>query len=147
MSVVILDKEMLDPWTMLAEFQARRFENRTDYGATSVFVGTMRDFNEGDTVQAMVLEHYPGMTESSLERIIVESKKKWELLECLIVHRVGNIQPAEPIMLVAAWSSHRREAFEANRYLVEELKHRVPFWKQETLKSGESRWVDKNTPG
>lgn len=146
MSVYILDQEKLDPWATLANFQQQRFQGQTDFGATSVFVGTMRDLNEGDKIEAMTLEHYPGMTESSLEKIIVEAKKKWDVLECLIVHRVGTIEPAEPIMLVSVWSVHRREAFEACRYLMEELKHRAPFWKQETLASGATRWVDKNTP-
>lgn len=147
MSVVILDTERFDPWARLDRFQQQSFGSRTDFGATSVFIGTMRDFNEGDHVSTMTLEHYPGMTESSLEKIIEEAKQKWRLHECLIIHRVGKIEPAEPIMLVAVWSAHRRESFEASRYLVEELKHRAPFWKNETLENGETRWVDKNTPG
>ncbi|MGD8483625.1 MAG: molybdenum cofactor biosynthesis protein MoaE, partial [Thioalkalispiraceae bacterium] len=116
------------------------------YGATAVFVGSMRDFNEGDDVQKMWLEHYPGMTEKHLEKIAHEAMQKWDLLDVLLVHRVGEIGPGEPIVLVAAWSAHRAAAFEASRYLMEELKSRAPFWKKEQLDNS-SRWVAKNTPG
>jgi molybdopterin synthase catalytic subunit len=136
-----------DPWETVKVFQEERFGHSAEYGATSVFSGTMRDFNEGNSVSAMTLEHYPGMTENHLQAIIDEAHSRWEIIECLLVHRVGDIQPAETIMLAAVWSAHRREAFEACRYLVEELKHRAPFWKKETLTSGETRWVEDNTPG
>ncbi len=147
MENIILEPGIFDPWALLQDFQQRQFDGRTDFGATAVFVGTMRDFNEGEDIRAMTLEHYPGMTEKSLQQILDEAKSKWALLDGLIVHRVGDILPGEPIMLTAIWSAHRKEAFEACRYLVEELKHRAPFWKNEMLQSGETRWVDKNTPG
>ena len=115
------------------------------YGATAVFVGSMRDFNEGDDVQQMWLEHYPGMTEKHLQTIADEAMQKWDLLDVLLVHRVGEINPGDPIVLVAAWSAHRAAAFDASRYLMEELKSRAPFWKKEQLDSS-SRWVEKNTP-
>lgn len=116
------------------------------YGATSSFIGTMRDFNEGDDVQQMWLEHYPGMTEKYLEKIMAEASKRWQLLDVLIIHRVGEIHPNDPIVLVAVWSAHRAAAFEASRFLMEELKSKAPFWKKESLSDGE-RWVEKNTPG
>jgi len=147
MSRVSLESSVIDPWSLLQDYQREQLGGRADLGATATFIGSMRDFNEGDDVVAMTLEHYPGMTEASLQGIIDEANAKWPLLDCLIVHRVGDINPGEAIMLVAVWSTHRREAFEACRYLVEELKHRAPFWKQETLSSGEKRWVDRNTPG
>ncbi len=147
MSDVRLESGPIDPWALLADYQRSELGGRADFGATATFVGTMRDFNEGDDVAAMMLEHYPGMTEASLRQIIDEASARWSVLDCLIVHRVGDIRPGEAIMLVAVWSAHRREAFEACRYLVEELKHRAPFWKRETLASGERRWVDRNTPG
>jgi molybdopterin synthase catalytic subunit len=113
------------------------------FGATSIFIGTMRDFNEGDDVQAMTLEHYDGMTQKQLAKIIAAAKTQWEVLNCLIVHRVGKILPNEPIVLVAVWSAHRSEAFDACRYLMEELKANAPFWKLETLATNETRWVSK----
>jgi molybdopterin synthase catalytic subunit len=114
------------------------------FGATSIFIGTMRDFNEGDDVQAMMLEHYDGMTQKQLAKIIAAAKTQWEVLNCLIVHRVGKILPNEPIVLVAVWSAHRSEAFDACRYLMEELKANAPFWKLETLATNETRWVSNH---
>ena len=106
----------------------------------------MRDFNEGDEVRGMFLEHYPGMTERYLEKIAQQAGERWSLSDCLIVHRVGNLLPGDPIVLVAAWSAHRNAAFEASRWLMEELKSKAPFWKKEQLAEG-SRWVAKNTQG
>jgi len=116
------------------------------YGATASFVGTMRDFNEGEPVQSMTLEHYPGMTEKHLEKICTEAKQKWDLLDTLVVHRVGDIKISEPIVLVCVWSAHRAEAFDACRFIMEDLKSKAPFWKQESTSEGK-RWVDKNTLG
>lgn len=115
------------------------------FGATSIFIGTMRDFNDGDDVQAMTLEHYEGMTQKQLSKIIESTKSKWQILECLIVHRVGKILPNEPIVLVCVWAAHRAEAFDACRYLIEELKANAPFWKCEKLTTNQTRWVSKNT--
>jgi molybdopterin synthase catalytic subunit len=106
----------------------------------------MRDFNEGDAVEGMMLEHYPGMTERHLERIAREATERWGLEDVLVVHRVGELRPTDPIVLVAVWSSHRKDAFEACRYLMEDLKSKAPFWKKELLESG-TRWVEHNTPG
>lgn len=104
----------------------------------------MRDFNEGTSVRAMTLEHYPGMTENHLEQIGQDAKAHWPILDGLIIHRVGEVQPGDPIVLIAVWSAHRSAAFEACRFLIEDLKSRAPFWKQETLAEG-ARWVEKNT--
>jgi len=134
-----------DPWQATQQYQQNQLEPGK-YGATASFVGTMRDFNQGDDVTSMTLEHYPGMTESYLNKICEEAKQRWDLIDCLIVHRVGEIHPNEPIVLTVAWSAHRKESFEACRYLMEELKSRAPFWKKEGLEKGH-RWVDKNTPG
>ena len=139
-----LRPEPFDPWLILAEHQAGLAPGQ--YGASSVFVGTMRDMNQQTRVQAMTLEHYPGMTEKHLATICEEAESRWELLDTLIIHRVGQIQINDPIVLVAAWSAHRGGAMEACRYLIEELKHRAPFWKQEQLSdSDENRWVSGNT--
>lgn len=116
------------------------------YGATSVFVGTMRDFNDGRGVEAMTLEYYPGMTEKHLNRIIDEAGRRWDVIDTLLIHRVGEIAPNQPIVLVAIWSSHRAAAFDACRYVMEELKQRAPFWKRET-RGSETRWVETNTKG
>ncbi len=134
-----------DPWQEIQSYQRTHIE-AGKYGATASFVGTMRDFNEGDTVQAMTLEHYPGMTESYLEKICVEAKNRWDIIDCLIVHRVGEMHPNDAIVLTVVWSAHRAAAFDACRYLMEELKSRAPFWKKENLEDGH-RWVEKNTPG
>ena len=117
------------------------------YGATASFVGTMRSVNEGDQVVGMMLEHYPGMTEKELQKIIDDAANQWRIIDALIVHRVGDMVPGEPIVLTAVWSKHRKDAFEAVRFLMEALKSRAPFWKKETLADGGTRWVEKNTPG
>ena len=135
-----------DPWGELRAYEQRGGTVAAASGATAVFVGTMRDLNEGDQVSAMTLEHYPGMTERHLEKICQEAAARWELLDTLVLHRVGELRPADPIVLVAVWSAHRKEAFEACRFIMEDLKSKAPFWKKEQLESG-SRWVDKNTPG
>ncbi len=142
----MITKQPFDPWQQVQAYQSEKL-SAGQYGATAVFVGTMRDFNEGDDVNAMTLEHYPGMTESYLEKISAQAKDKWSLLDSLIVHRVGPLQPNDPIVLVAVWSAHRKDAFEASRWLMEELKSNAPFWKKETLKDGDTRWVEKNTEG
>lgn len=145
MNVRITDQPF-DPWAEVQARQKTRSDNSADIGATAVFVGTMRDFNEGDAVQGMFLEHYPGMTGRYLEKISADAEARWDLLDTLIVHRVGELHPADPIVLVAVWSAHRKDAFEASRWLMEELKSRAPFWKKEQLTDG-SRWVEHNTPG
>lgn len=134
-----------DPWQRLQAYQAERLP-AGQYGATAVFVGTLRDFNAGDSVQAMTLEHYPGMTEKYLQQISQQAAERWDLLDSLILHRVGPLTPNEPIVLVAVWSAHRKDAFEASRWLMEELKSRAPFWKKEQLREG-ARWVEGNTAG
>ena len=138
--------EPFDPWQAIGHHQQAVLGRSGQYGATAVFVGTMRDFSEGGEVRAMVLEHYPGMTEKHLESISAEASNRWDILDSLIVHRYGAIQPGDPIVLVAVWSAHRAAAFDACRFLIEELKSRAPFWKKETLARGE-RWVAHNTPG
>ena len=134
-----------NPWDEI-KFHQQKVDKEGQYGATASFVGTMRDFNEGESVRSMTLEHYPGMTEEHLEKICEDAHQKWDLIESLIIHRVGLIEIADPIVLVCVWSEHRAEAFDACRFIMEDLKSKAPFWKQE-LTSGGSRWVEKNTPG
>jgi molybdopterin synthase catalytic subunit len=110
-------------------------------GAIVSFVGLVRDLNEGLSIQAMELEHYPGMTEKSLEDIAQQAQIKWNLLETLIIHRVGTLHPLDQIVLVAAASAHRAEAFSACEFMMDYLKTQAPFWKKETTPEG-GRWVD-----
>ena len=115
-------------------------------GATSIFIGTMRDFNEGEEVRNMTLEHYPGMTEKHLEEICKQAENRWAVHDILVLHRTGDIEVGEDIVLVATWAAHRGDAIDATRFIIEDLKHRAPFWKKETVSDGE-RWVDRNTSG
>ncbi len=139
-----VQKDGFDPWREVAAYQeARNRDWGGRYGATAVFVGSLRDFNQGHPVSGMTLEHYPGMTESYLEKISDEARARWELLDALVIHRYGPLLPGEPIVLVAVWSAHRDAAFAACRYLIDELKTRAPFWKQETTPGG-VRWVEEN---
>ena len=134
-----------DPWQAVRDFQSEMSGQAGKYGATATFVGTMRDFNQGDRVEQMTLEHYPGMTEKCLNEISKKASERWDITDSLIIHRVGSLQPNEPIVLVAVWSAHRAAAFEACRYLIEELKSHAPFWKREQL-SEHSRWLAQHTP-
>jgi molybdopterin synthase catalytic subunit len=137
----------LAPWQRLEVYQQQHPELAGKAGATAVFVGSMRDFNEDDEVTAMRLEHYPAMTEKYLQELVSQAMQQWPLLDVLLVHRVGEVLPGDTIVLVAVWSAHRADAFTACRELMESLKSRAPFWKQETLRDGGQRWVEKNTPG
>ena len=110
-------------------------------GAVVSFVGLMRDLNDGDDVSGLFLEHYPGMTEKALQAIVDEARERWNLERALVVHRVGDITPEEPIVMVVAASRHRGEAFQACEFIIDYLKTRAPFWKRERTASGE-RWVD-----
>jgi molybdopterin synthase catalytic subunit len=143
---VLLSEGAFDPWEELRRFQVTLLSRAGKWGAMGCFVGTMRDFNEGAAVRSMLVEHYPGMTERYLERVAEQAHRQWDLLDSLMVHRYGEIQPGEPIVLVATWSAHRTAAFDACRYLVEELKSRAPLWKRERLAES-FRWVHRNTPG
>ena len=142
---VVLHAEAFDPWGALARYQEENLGSGGDAGATAVFLGTMRDFNDGEAVHAMTLEHYPAMTEKYLWRISEEAAERWAIRDSLIIHRVGEMRPGNPIVLIAVWAAHRAAAFDACRYLIEELKSRAPFWKKETL-SNRQRWVEHNTP-
>ncbi len=145
MEVALLEQPF-DPWAELVAYQARKPELAGRFGATAVFVGSMRDMNEGADVRTMTLEHYPGMTERELHAILAEAADQWPLLDALVMHRVGEMCPADPIVLVAVWSAHRAAAFDASRHIMEALKSRAPFWKKEAGPEGE-RWVEHNTPG
>ena len=120
---------------------ARLREGDGQVGAVAVFIGTVRDLNEGSAVKQMTLEHYPGMTEAALEEIIEQAKRRWDLRNALIIHRIGPLKPQDQIVLVAVTSAHRGEAFSACEFMMDYLKTQAPFWKKEDTPDG-ARWVD-----
>jgi molybdopterin synthase catalytic subunit len=126
-----------------AEMAAMRLGN-SKIGAIASFVGIVRDLNEGSEVAELTLEHYPGMTEKALEKIVAEAKTRWDIYDALVIHRVGTLKPTDQIVLVVVASAHRGEAFEACEFLMDYLKTRAPFWKQEKTPDG-TRWVDART--
>ncbi|GIX25313.1 MULTISPECIES: molybdopterin synthase catalytic subunit MoaE [Caldimonas] len=110
-------------------------------GAVAVFVGTVRDHNDGQGVRCMELEHYPGMTEKAIEAMIDEAQRRFEIRAARVIHRVGLLQPQDQIVYVGVTSAHRAEAFRACEFLMDYLKTQAPFWKKETTPAG-ARWVD-----
>lgn len=125
----------------LSEESRRLTEGRADIGAVVAFTGYCRD--EEETLAALELEHYPGMAEGEISRIAAEASTRWPLLGLTIIHRVGRIEPGEPIVLVLAASAHRQPAFEAASFLMDFLKTRAPFWKKEHNADGSvGDWVE-----
>jgi molybdopterin synthase catalytic subunit len=110
-------------------------------GALVSFVGQVRDLNDGDAINTLTLEHYPEMTEKALQAIELEAKTRWNIIDSLIIHRVGTLKPQDQIVLVAVTSAHRGEAFKACEFIMDYLKTSAPFWKKEATSQGE-RWVD-----
>ncbi|MCX4190573.1 molybdenum cofactor biosynthesis protein MoaE [Methylophaga sp. OBS3] len=143
MATQILDCDFL-PYQWLTEFNQRLPVGQC--GASASFIGTMRDMNDNENVSHMTLEHYPAMTEKYLQDLEKRACERWPLASCLIVHRVGDIQPGDAIVLIGCWSAHRRAALDACDWLIEELKFNAPFWKKEQRQDG-SRWVSENTDG
>jgi molybdopterin synthase catalytic subunit len=110
-------------------------------GAVCSFIGTVRDRNDGQSVSTLELEHYPGMTEKSIEAMIDEALQRFDLFGVRVIHRVGLLQPLDQIVLVAVTSPHRGESFQACEFLMDYLKTQAPFWKKEQTPEG-ARWVD-----
>lgn len=110
-------------------------------GAIVNFIGTVRDINSGDTVSTLTLEHYSGMTERSLEAIAQRAHERFDIYQCLIIHRFGELKPCDQIVLVAITSAHRGEAFQACEFVMDYLKTEAPFWKKEQTPQG-ARWVE-----
>jgi molybdopterin synthase catalytic subunit len=117
---------------------------RTDIGGIGCFVGTVRDNATGAAqgVTGMMLEHYPGMTERAIARIVDDAEQRWPLLGCTVIHRVGPLCPGDNIVLVIAASAHRQAALDATAFLIDWLKSRAPFWKREDFVTGDGAWVD-----
>ncbi|MFZ6846768.1 molybdenum cofactor biosynthesis protein MoaE [Undibacterium sp. RuRC25W] len=116
-------------------------EGNPTIGAVVSFLGLVRDLNDGQTVSAMELEHYPVMTEKALEDISVQAAARWSVIDSLIIHRVGPLLPLDQIVLVVVASKHRGDAFSACEFMMDYLKTQAPFWKKEQTETG-ARWVD-----
>ncbi|MBL6600655.1 MAG: molybdenum cofactor biosynthesis protein MoaE [Alphaproteobacteria bacterium] len=129
-----------EDFDLAAELKAMTDGNHQIGGLTS-FVGLVRDIAGGETVSAMTLEHYPGMTEKQLAEIEDEANRRWPLDASLIIHRHGRLEPGDQIVLVACASAHREAAFEACHFLIDWLKTKAPFWKLEDTPDG-GKWVD-----
>jgi molybdopterin synthase catalytic subunit len=123
-----------------AEFAALT-AGRTDIGGIGCFVGTVRNNAEGP-VAAMTLEHYPAMTVRAVTRIVEEAERRWNLLGCTVIHRVGRLTAGENIVLVLAAAAHRQPALDATAFLIDWLKTKAPFWKQEEYADGGATWVE-----
>lgn len=134
---VRVQQQAFDPG---AEVNAMHAAN-AGVGAVVSFVGYVRDFNDGLEVAGMFLEHAPGMTEKALTKIIVEAEQRWPLLKVEVLHRIGTLQPGEPIVFVGVASAHRQAAFDGCNFIMDYLKTRAPFWKKETTEDG-PRWVE-----
>jgi molybdopterin synthase catalytic subunit len=115
---------------------------RTDIGGIGCFVGTVRASPTGPSLEALTLEHYPAMTERAIADIVAEAERRWPLLGCTVIHRVGRMVPGDNIVLVLAASAHRQAALEATAFLIDWLKTKAPFWKQEAFVDGTATWVD-----
>jgi len=133
-----------DPYREIALYQQTLAGGQ--YGATACFIGSMRDYNEGKQVHGMLLEYYPGMTEKHISRICEHATARWSLLDCLVIHRAGQININEAIVVIAVWAGHRGDALDACKFIIEDLKSKAPFWKKEQLDDG-AQWVEKNTSG
>lgn len=126
------------PFDLAAE-SAALSAGRTDVGAIASFVGLCR---ADDGLSAMVLEHYPAMTERAIAKIVAQAEARWPLTGCTVIHRVGRLEPGAPIVLVLTASSHRAAALESCAFLIDWLKTRAPFWKREEFAAGGTRWVE-----
>ncbi len=135
--MIRVQREDFDPGQELAALTA----GNRKVGGLAVFVGLVRDLAGDETVGAMTLEHYPGMTEKMLERIEAEARARWPLEASLVIHRTGRLEPGERIVLVACASAHRQAAFEACGFLIDWLKTKAPFWKLEEGPAG-AKWVE-----
>ena len=134
MARILVQEALFD---MAAE-SAALTAGRTDIGGIASFLGVCRG---DDALAAMVLEHYPGMTERALGRIAAKAEARWPLTGCTVIHRVGRILPGEPIVLVLTASAHRAAALESCAFLIDWLKTKAPFWKREEFADGDARWV------
>lgn len=134
----------------LIQVQAENFDQNAIYrwlseqhsvGATTLFVGKVRDMNLGDDVSGLYLEHYPAMTEKALREIVDEARSRWALQRVAVIHRIGQLYTGDEIVLVGVSSAHRGDAYAANEFIMDYLKTKAPFWKRETTQQGD-RWIE-----
>ncbi|CAM3145493.1 MULTISPECIES: molybdopterin synthase catalytic subunit MoaE [Moritella] len=128
-----------EDFDLAAEYAALGKSHST--GAVVTFIGKVRDFNQGDSVSGLTLEHYPGMTEKSLAKILVEAETRWSIQGVKVIHRVGELALGDQIVFVGVASMHRGDAFQACEFIMDYLKTQAPFWKKEATEAG-SHWVD-----
>ena len=140
MPTIRIQTEDFDAGAEIAKLRA----GNPKVGAIASFVGVCRDVNDGESVATMTLEHYPGMTEKALAQIVDEALARWRVIDVTVVHRVGELQPTDQIVLVVVSSGHRGDAFAACEFLMDYLKTRAPFWKKEQTREG-ARWVEART--
>ena len=137
MSKILVQREDFD---LGAEVDALRREN-PKIGAIAAFTGLVRDINDGSGVSTLTLEHYPAMTQKALIEIVGQAKARWNIIDCTVIHRVGELKPTDQIVLVLVASAHRGDAFQSCEFIMDFLKTQAPFWKKESTPEGE-RWVD-----
>jgi molybdopterin synthase catalytic subunit len=138
---VRIQTEDFDLACELTSMRLAGHKKKNSVGAIVSFVGQVRDMNDGDAISTLTLEHYPEMTEKALTAIENEAKTRWDIIDSLIIHRVGTLKPLDQIVLVAVTSAHRGEAFSACEFIMDYLKTSAPFWKKEATNQGE-RWVE-----
>ncbi len=134
---VVVEQEDFDVGTETRKLQ----QSASDVGGIATFVGVVRDINDDDEISALYLEHYPGMTEKQISTIIEEASARWNVLGATVIHRVGQLYPADQIVFVGVASRHRGDAFDACEYIIDFLKTRATFWKKEQTFDGE-RWLE-----
>lgn len=133
---ISVQQEPFDIGQITSEFS----QGHSHMGAIVTFTGIVRD-SDTDDLNAMEIEHYPGMTEKAISKIATEAKSRWSLGDVLVIHRFGRLEPGDQIMMVATAARHRKDAFDAAEYLMDYLKSRAPFWKKEITRDG-TAWVD-----
>lgn len=138
--MVIVQEADFDPAALTARLRAT---TEGQAGAIVSFTGYVRDYAKNAATQSLFLEHYPGMCEREIEALCTTAQSRWDILGCLVVHRVGELQLKDQIVFVATASAHRGDAFAACEYIIDALKTRAPFWKRETLANGEQFWVQQ----
>lgn len=134
MRLIAIQEQDFDTGALLASL------GQTETGGISSFIGVVRQTPD-ERLKALRLEHYPGMTEKALERLVDEAQTRWPLTGCVVIHRVGRLEPGQNIVFVATASAHRASAIAATSYLIDQLKTRAPFWKAEEQITGETDWV------
>ncbi len=134
---VRIQKEDFDVSREIAQLRS----GNPQIGAVASFIGVVRDLNDGSSVATMTLEHYPGMTEKAIDKIIVEAKGRWQVYDALVIHRIGTLAPLDQVVLVVVTSAHRGDAFAACEFVMDYLKTQAPFWKKEQTPDG-ARWVE-----